>query len=1279
MTGKQTRRLLAGVVTLSIAVGVCQAQPAEKSATEQAIEEELMRLSGTQTPHEKQEVDLTDATVNILPFEIPKEFEKTGEVYPDSVDITVKDGTYWRDGKPVFLIGVESSGYEGSWLCKTLGVDVQPVHNRVKAAYRAALKVTESQTPEGTVQLTVDCDSPDPYGDARIREILLGGTQTWLDFHLTMSSWYPLPYLEYRFHPPFYTPHLPGWRKCSSHFLDLNMDNPEAFEHYVNMIRWGNRYFRKYPLLHIELVNEVSYINPNPENIKAFQESMAEKYGSIEKANAVWGKEYESFQKVMPPVNISSSGLYNSEWGVIPHGDELSNALWVDWIEWMQDDAEGVFKALVDEFKTYNPDTPCTFQTPYYTGSHAQTPAMWNRVVDTYGQEHGLTLFKVEAGKEDWDEVRSMLSQALCSDIVAKALPDKPSLNQEPVCQGYPRGEYVIGPAGMRSFFWNQAVHGAGGSIISYYYSPATSAGGWSTFDPRRMKLTALKEMPRVRNEINSVGEIVLPRPRIKGRAAMLYSYESARPLRPEDDKGRFRRVIPEVCDIYGPALFTGVPLDVIDNDMLIHDNLSPYDVLVLGRACRVQPGTQDALYRYVGAGGVLVVTSDSLRVNHETHLPIDPFELVGGRVGEVVTSSEKVDFGKLGIAPCQTVPVYGTPIDGADDFSKPIYGFDFTPRDAQVLAATEDGAPALTVNEVGLGKVYYMAREFDGPTKCRLMKWIMDQAGQEPDVQAEMTDDLETNYVETHLFRGDSHHVVYAMNWGGGPREVLLRVLAEVPGESFLVRNLRTREYLGPDGGEGKAEWTRAQLEAGIPCELPMHDPTVFVVDEASAEPLPLKDLSDEHKEILQWLWRESPPADRAVLMDVVHNTEGRANGYKIPTAAKLMEDKGFHVEYLVRPLDKMQVRTAEKVRDGDLSQFNIYVLSGSRGNEDFSEEELAAIEQFVKDGGGLLFCMVRNWHGGVGAENDILDLFGMKTPFTYIYDPEHAMYDEPLWFKATDIAEHPIAKGVEELYVMGARPVVGEGEAIAFSGAGSYTYHPWGEPRKDGPACFIRAREYGKGRVVAVGSDYLFRPDDLDQSDNKKLLENIVDWLAEPTAGAPVAKRDFGELNALPPVPPAEPAENVIHHWDFESDPQFRGGTFVQGFAYTGNGCIQADKYDSQWHDSLVATEWSGDGFCTIPENPYLNFAYYSRYPCPTRILFETPETPAKYSTRLESGGWRFVSLPVSEFEQGDNLAGQPLANIMIKLGEAGIGMEVYIDDLSVSSGPVSPPRAE
>ncbi len=1080
---------------------------AGQSAAAQAIQEELERLAGTPSPNKTEEVNLVPATIKVEPLEIGTTFEKTTEKFDKKIEsFKIKNSVFYIENKPRFLIGVESRSYDGSWLLDALGVDIQPVHNSLQANHRRAMKITKTTSPDGRVHLVCNSDTPDPYGDARVREILRGGTLTWLDWHLAMRAYGVLSYRDYKFDPLFYTPHLEGWRKNTSHYLDLNMDNPEARQLYLNSVRWGQQYLRKYPLPWIELVNEVSYINPSPTGIKQFQDEMKRKFGSISKANTAWRTDFKDFASVMPPLNIHSAMLVNDPAHVIPHGKDFRNGLWVDWIKFSQGRTHEVFKMLADDYKTHDPKANVTFQSPYFQGTHAQSPPMYKDFVDLYGHEVSLRLIKVKAGKENWSDISSMLGMSFSYDLISRALGDKPIMNQESGVWGYPRGEYVIGPAGVRSFFWNQAIHGSAGSVLSYYYSPSSSKGGLSTFDPKRMTLDAIKEMPLVGNEINNVAEIVVSRRRPKAKVAVLYSYETGRMLIPNDKSHRSADYIVDVADIYGPVLFSGVPLDVIDNDMLLAEDLRPYKAVFLARAIRVKPGTISKLVKYVSAGGTLVVSGESLMIDDKTHKPIDPAALLGGKVGPAVIEKEIVNF-KIADLPSRiTEAVKTTPLDGVDDFSGLFRGRKFTPTTATVLGTTTSGAPALTVNKVGFGKVYYLAREFDGLIRNKLTRWIMAQAKIKPDTEVELTDKLKTNYVETHLLSKGGHHLLYAMNWGGGPRKARLKVLKDLRGSQFFVRDLRTHDYISPDGSPEKQAWSADQLAEGIPCELAMHDPQVFVIDDASRGELVLTDLPAEQKEILSWLWRRTPESDRKILIDAYYVMEGRIHGYKMPTAVKMMEDNGFSVEHMVGPLDNIQARTAEDISDAALDEFDVLILSGNDGqNYTFGgDEQMKMIADYVSNGGGLLIACIRNWHDL--KSSDLLAMFGMEVGASYFYDSENAIADEPLWFTASDIGDHPIVEGVSKVHVMGARPIRGSGTAVVSSGPNSYTDHPFsGEARTDGPQAIVMAAEFGQGRVVVVGSDYLFRPADLSKADNGKLLSNIINWLA---GGAPASE---------------------------------------------------------------------------------------------------------------------------------------------------------------------------
>jgi len=82
---------------------------------------------------------------------------------------------------------------------------------------------------------------------------------------------------------------------------------------------------------------------------------------------------------------------------------------------------------------------------------------------------------------------------------------------------------------------------------------------------------------------------------------------------------------------------------------------------------------------------------------------------------------------------------------------------------------------------------------------------------------------------------------------------------------------------------------------------------------------------------------------------------------------------------------------------------------------------------------------------------------------------------------------------------------------------------------------------------------------------------------------------------------------------------------------------------------------------------------------YPCRTVLVVESGDDSAKLETQLEPGKWNFMSVSISDFQRGDKFSsgGMPLSSITLKFGESGIPMEVYIDDLSISEGPVEAPR--
>jgi hypothetical protein len=89
-------------------------------------------------------------------------------------------------------------------------------------------------------------------------------------------------------------------------------------------------------------------------------------------------------------------------------------------------------------------------------------------------------------------------------------------------------------PGQMRSFIWSSAVHGYGAVTLTYFYSGEGITYPFALFNHTRVSREAMKAVPKIKKELESVAEIVLPRPRIKGKVGLFYPFEYFRYHVPE-------------------------------------------------------------------------------------------------------------------------------------------------------------------------------------------------------------------------------------------------------------------------------------------------------------------------------------------------------------------------------------------------------------------------------------------------------------------------------------------------------------------------------------------------------------------------------------------------------------------------------------------------------------------------------------------------------------------------------------------------------------------------
>ncbi len=196
------------------------------------------------------------------------------------------------------------------------------------------------------------------------------------------------------------------------------------------------------------------------------------------------------------------------------------------------------------------------------------------------------------------------------------------------------------------------------------------------------------------------------------------------------------------------------------------------------------------------------------------------------------------------------------------------------------------------------------------------------------------------------------------------------------------------------------------------------------------------------------------------------------------------ILEELASHVtrQVDVRPISD------DALRDVDVLAIAVY-------RAPFSQDEIDAVERFVRAGGGLL--LIGNG-GASSAPGSLTARLGIQfLPYSALAAEDH------LWdlvsFDTFDIAEHPITTGVERLQLNYAAPMtVSTDWTIIASTAPEVWQERGGDERRSpgelgGPFPVVAFRSYGEGQIAAVCDDAPFR-----DWGSPSLVYNLIRWLA-------------------------------------------------------------------------------------------------------------------------------------------------------------------------------------
>jgi hypothetical protein len=223
----------------------------------------------------------------------------------------------------------------------------------------------------------------------------------------------------------------------------------------------------------------------------------------------------------------------------------------------------------------------------------------------------------------------------------------------------------------------------------------------------------------------------------------------------------------------------------------------------------------------------------------------------------------------------------------------------------------------------------------------------------------------------------------------------------------------------------------------------------------------------------------------------------------YGASSFAAMLEENGFNVSRLTdKPI------TADKLKG-----YNTLILMAPGRN--YTDEEVNSIKEFVGNGGGL-FILGSNWGFDDGDEtfsyNKIARSFGVSFANNEILTDNQSFLIYPNFVKVTNITSNPITTNVPEYYHLMGTYIKDPGNStiLAYSSTSS-----WGDQgfiteghtqsnnvrdanETSGPLPVLSSMEYGKGKIVFMGSAGTFVNSFIYRSNGWKLELNAVNWLS-------------------------------------------------------------------------------------------------------------------------------------------------------------------------------------
>ncbi len=216
------------------------------------------------------------------------------------------------------------------------------------------------------------------------------------------------------------------------------------------------------------------------------------------------------------------------------------------------------------------------------------------------------------------------------------------------------------------------------------------------------------------------------------------------------------------------------------------------------------------------------------------------------------------------------------------------------------------------------------------------------------------------------------------------------------------------------------------------------------------------------------------------------------------------------------------------ERLKQEMLRKVDLLIV-GNPIDDLFSSIEIKIIVDYVRSGGGLLLLSeYGSDHLQKTNINDISGKFGISFEKNIVKEINKTNQNCTSILHIQDFVKHPLTKSVREIKIGGACSLVLSKEAKILLNTNEDSWpeifnnstEQWVKEEEEQKQIIAAYSEFGRGKIVAFGDIDIFTTVSnigLNSMDNKKLVQNIITWLIEPSKEPKVMSFILNQLGDL------------------------------------------------------------------------------------------------------------------------------------------------------------------